>query len=142
MEKYSLIETRFLVWADRYFGQDIRLINNELDINYIIDSYNKDFNTKISITNFIKKLDIWCKFRGYRIEFTRRSLKYIIVKRKELKDYCKGCYYVRRSDELEGDMDVLDNILRKFEKQRNRWRILAEGTLLVYLINIILYFIL
>lgn len=142
MEKYTLIGSGFLFWADKYFSEDIRLFNNELDVTYIINEYSQFFNTTISIPNFLKKLDAWCKLRGYQLENTRQNQKFIIVWKKDLKDYCKGCYYVRRSDELEGDMDVLDNILRKFEKQRNRWRILAEGTLLVYLINIILYFIL
>ena len=138
MEKYTLIGTGFLSWADKYFSEDIRLFNNELDVTYIIDEYSQFFNTTISIPNFLKKLEAWCKLRGYQLENTRQNQKFIIVWKKDLKDYCKGCYYVEKSEDLDYETDRLINDLTEIKKQRNIWRALALFDSVFFIVIIII----
>ena len=72
------------------------------------------------------------------MENTRQNQKFIIVWKKDLKDYCKGCYYVEKSEDLDYETDRLINDLTEIKKQRNIWRALALFDSVLFIVIIII----
>lgn len=141
MERYKLINESFINWCDGYFAVPT-MFNRELNLYRVLENYEEDNKTKSSISNLGWRLKAWCELRGYEMEYNNNSLLKFTVKRKDLKDYCDKCYYVEKSEDLE---EQTDNLLFEVAHERTwriRWKNLSIGVILLYIINVILYFIL